>query len=67
MGTRATIPPAERETAYKQILKDLAPMIKKHGERTIRWALNRWVTTERKRASLLATKREAEKELAKLS
>lgn len=66
MSNRATVPAAERESAYKQILKDLAPMIKKHGERTIRWALNRWVTTERKRAALTAQKKEAEKALAAL-
>lgn len=57
---------ADKEKIYAEVLKDLAPIIKKHGEKTIRWALNRWVTTERKRASLLAKKKEAEEELKKL-
>lgn len=51
---------------YSAVMKSLSPLLKKYDRKTLRWVLNRWITEERKKSSLLKQKAEIEKELAKI-
>lgn len=56
----------KRDKLYKEILKSLSPLLKKHGKGTVRWALSRWIATEGKKNTLLKSKALVEKELRDL-
>lgn len=61
------VPREERETIYQAIRKDIAPIVSKHGESIVRWALNKYNTEERKKAALKSTIEKAQKELKELA
>jgi len=55
----------EMQKLYKEVLKNLKPMIKKYGIPKLRWALNRWIRTEAEKNYWRRQKEQAEEELGK--
>lgn len=60
------VPREERDNIYQSIRKDIAPIVARHGESIVRWALNKYNTEERRKTALRSKIAEAKEELGGL-